>query len=256
MSLSSGRFSGWPPLSEIPELLRAINGAPLDAALHRRIGLVFWKEGQLVEALIAFRKVARINHANREAPFAMAGISIDRGFHPKAFEFLFDVACPEALVNPTGDVIDWKKLEYNSHDFPSPYNRAEWREIYLDAEKRTKTNTQYRESRLKEGVLCIEQKCYEKAIRIFTRLAVLEPRSPIIRLHRAMALSARRKDAEAEKEFSEAIMLQPKNPEAYKGLALIRARRGDDDKARSAFEQVIKLDPTDEVAREWLQKAS
>lgn len=218
------------------------------------MGILFWKNGELLEALVAFRKVLRVDPENRETLFAQAAISIERGYHHKGFEILFDIGCPETPINPAGNVIDRKTFDFHSADFPEPYDRADWNHVFEETEKKIRIDSTYRESRLKEGLLCLEQKCYEKAIRIFTRLAVLEPRNAIVRLHRAMALSARRKDFEAEREFSEAIMLQPRNAAAYKGLAQVRVRCGDDEKARSAFEQVIAINPDDIEAQQWLAR--
>ncbi|MEK8023821.1 MAG: tetratricopeptide repeat protein [Candidatus Hydrogenedentota bacterium] len=236
------------------ELRRRIEKKPRDAELHRELGFKLWKEGDLINALIEFRKVLRINPANREAPFALAAISRERGQFQKAFEILFDIACPESMPTPHPDAFELRRLEHQMRIFPAPYDTIDWKEFFAETERRVRVDPAYSESRMKEGRICLEQKCYDKAIRTFTRLAVLEPRNALVRLHRAMALSARRRDAEAEKEFSETLLLQPKNAAAYKGLGIIRARRGDLEKARYAFTQVLQLDPQDAEARRWLEK--
>lgn len=236
------------------ELRKRIEGKPRDVELHRELGFKLWREEDLLNALIEFRKVLVINPANREAPFAIAAISFRRGHFRKAFETLFDIACPENLPTPHPDAIDLRRLEFITRVFPAPFDNVDWKELFAETEKKVRLDADYMEARIKEGRVCLEQRCYDKAIRIFTRLAVLEPRNAIVRLHRAMALSSRRRDAEAEREFSETLMLQPKNVDAYKGLGMIRARRGDIDKARSAFQQVVRLDPDDADARRWLEK--
>lgn len=242
----------YPLLSEIEKLPRDVN-------LHRRLGLLLWKKGRLLEAWIEFRKIIRIQPENHEAPFAMAAISHQRGQFHKTYEFLFTVACPDMRAADKRHhclpILNLNALVFTSSHFPAPYNSVEWKDLFEEMERRLRTNAGYVEQQIKEGVICLEHRCYDKAIRIFTFLALLDRRNALIRLHRAAALSARRRDAEAEMEYNEAIMLQPTNPDAYKGLGLVRARRGDEAKARQCFEQVLKLNPEDSEARRWIEKS-
>lgn len=214
-----------------------------------------------MEATIEFRKILVIQPGHREAPFALAAIHHQRGLMSKAYELLFGIACPDNARavdkrNHSLPALNLNALVFTAADFPPPYNKLDWKEFFEELEKRVRTQTDFLERRVREGVLCLEHRCYDKAIRIFTFLATIDRRNPLIRLHRAAALSARRRDAEAEMEFNEAIMLQPTNPAAYKGLGQVRARRGDETKARQAFEQVLKLDPEDMEARRWLGRVA
>jgi tetratricopeptide (TPR) repeat protein len=239
---------------EFLELIRKVEAAPRDAGLHRELGLKYWHAGRLVDALVEFRKMLKIDAADREAVFALAAISFDRAQPWKTHEHLFEIVSSSDFEPGRHPEFRWTALEKRFASFPAPYDRIDWRELFEDAEKKIRLDPGYAERAIKEGGVCHQQRCYDKAIRIFTRLAVLDPRNPEVRLRRAMALSARRRDAEAETEFAEAILLQPLNPEAYKGLALVRARTGETEKAKAAFEQVLKLDPADPDARRWLEK--
>lgn len=241
------------------QLLTEIEERPRDVSLHRKLGLLCWRSGRLVEAVIEFRKILVIQPGHREAPFALAALHHQRGHFAKAYELLFGIACPEnsrsiEKRNHGLPVLNPGALVFTAGDFPSPYDSIEWKDFFEELEKKVRTQSEFIERRMREGVLCLEHRCYDKAIRIFTFLATLDRRNPLIRLHRAAALSARRRDAEAEMEFHEAIMLQPTNPIAYKGLGQVRARRGDEAKARQAFEQVLKLDPADVEARRWIER--
>ncbi len=241
------------------QLLADIEKNPRDVSLHRKHGLLRWRNGELIEAVIEFRKILVIQPVNREAPFALAALHHQRKMHAKAYEILFGIACPDNSRavdkrNHSLPVLNLNALVFSCSSFPAPYDKVEWRDLFEELEQKVKMQTSFIEQRIREGVLCIEHRCYDKAIRIFTFLAAFDRRNPLIRLHRAAALSARRRDAEAEMEFNEAIMLQPTNPAAYKGLGQVRARRGDDTKARQAFEQVLKLDPEDGEARRWLER--
>ncbi len=243
-----------PEAAEVRELVRALEKEPRDLSLHRKLGLLRWNRRELTEALIEFRKIHLIEPKNREALFAMAAISLERGHHAKAFEFLFAIAFREDAIGRKGEPFDMTRLVHRSRDFPPPYDKADWEEMFRDLDRRVRTDRAYMESAERQGNLCLQQRCYEKAIRIYARLSILEPRNAAARLSLATALSARRRDGEAEAEFNQAILLEPKNPAGYKGIALIRARRGEDEKARAAFEQVLVLDPDDDDARRWIAR--
>lgn len=244
-----------PPLpDDLLALVRKVEASPRDAALHRELGLKLWHAGRLVDALLEFRKILKIDPASREAVFALAAISFERAQPWKTHEHLFDIVVPGELGSSREPSFRWSALEKRFAGFPSPYDRIDWRGLFEESEKKVRLDAGFAERMVKEGEVCHQQRCYDKAIRIFTRLAVLEPRNPEVRLRRAMALSARRRDAEAENEFAEAILLQPLNAQAYKGLAMVRARAGETEKAKAAFEQVLKLDPADPDARRWLEK--
>ncbi|HBW47840.1 TPA: hypothetical protein DEF17_07930 [bacterium] len=243
-----------PEPDEVRKLILALETAPRDISIHRSLGLLRWQRRELTEALIEFRKIFQIDNSNIESNFAIAAIYLERGMRQKTFEQLFSIAFREEFLEHHGEPFDLRRLERRFKDFPTPYDSIDWIELFTGLEKDFKVNEEYKRVALNEGNLSLTHKNYDKAIRIFTLLCVIEPRNSFVRLCLASSLSARRKDRAAELEFNEAILLEPKNPAGYKGLALIRARRGEIEKARETFEQVLMLDPEDPDARRWLAR--
>lgn len=236
---------------EIMRLRHELRKRPRDQALHRSLGFLLWRDRQYLDALIEFRKVLRLDPANTEARFALAALFHVMNKRDKTFETLFDI---EYTGSDESFEINPQALDHRFADFPPPYRDIDWLELFREAEAAVRDDHGFLDRSVKTGYLCLEQKCYDKAIRIFTRLVMLAPRHAEVRLHRAVALSVRRRDREAEREFAEVLLLQPLNAAAYKGLALLRARRGETEKAIAAFEEVLKLDPDDPDARRWVEK--
>lgn len=224
------------------ELRRRIDAAPRDASLHERLGLMLWKKGELLDAVIEFRKVRRIDPGDAGAVFALAALSHQRRQFHKAFEYLFDLA--------QGD----KNLPQHWGTFPDPYDKIDWPALLTELTESARKDRRYLEAAMKEGFLCLEQRCTEKALRIFTRLVALAPRHAQFRLHRALALAEDRRESEAEAEFAEVLLLEPKSAAAYKGLALLRAKKGENEKARQYFEEVLKIAPEDPDAKQWVRE--
>lgn len=243
-----------PESDEVRAIVSELEKNPRDVSLQRKLGLIRWNQRELVEAYIQFRKIHQIEPSNTESIFAMSAISLERKRETKAFELLFSIAFREEYFKKRGEAFDTFRLEKRFRDFPVPYNKVNWKDVFLELEKKIKVNAQYKNILQNEGNLCLTHKNYDKAVRLFSILCVLEPRNPLIRLCFASALSAKRNDKLAEIEFNEAILLEPKNPAGYKGLALLRARRGEIEKAKTAFEQVLQLNPDDFDAKTWLQK--
>jgi tetratricopeptide (TPR) repeat protein len=241
------------------EIIQTLKTNPNDAANQRRLGLLLWREKKLVEALIQFRKILVIDRRVMldermitEARFAIAGIEFERHHDAKAWEELFDLAFRAGKISGHSNPIDLRFFEKRWRDFPPPFDGTVWSEIFERCAETVRRDAGYRERAIKSAQVSLETRGHEKALRIYTRLVVLEPRNHEYRLLRGAALSSRKRDEEATRDYKEAILLEPRNPRGYKGLALVQARRGEKDAARDAYEQVLRIDPADEEARTWL----
>lgn len=73
-----------------------------------------------------------------------------------------------------------------------------------------------------------------------------------LRLLRARALMALRRDAEAQTEISECLRLEPRFGAAYRVLGELAARRDESASAKIFLREALRLDPDDEEARAWL----
>lgn len=83
--------------------------------------------------------------------------------------------------------------------------------------------------------------------------AILDDPSNIhLRLLRARALMALRRDAEAQNEISECLRIEPGIPAAYRLLGELAARRDESESAKIFLKEALRLDPDDVEAREWL----
>ncbi len=79
-----------------------------------------------------------------------------------------------------------------------------------------------------------------------------DPSSIHLRLLRARALMALRRDAEAQTEISECLRLEPGLAPAYRLLGELAARRDENESAKIFLKEALRLDPDDAEAREWL----
>ncbi len=78
------------------------------------------------------------------------------------------------------------------------------------------------------------------------------PEDVALRLLRARALMALRRDAEAQTEISECLRLEPRYGAAYRVLGELAARRDETASAKIFLREALRLDPDDEEARAWL----
>jgi tetratricopeptide (TPR) repeat protein len=79
-----------------------------------------------------------------------------------------------------------------------------------------------------------------------------DPDDVRLRLLRARALMALRRDAEAQTEISECLRLEPRFGAAYRVLGELAARRDESASAKIFLREALRLDPDDEEARAWL----
>jgi tetratricopeptide (TPR) repeat protein len=79
-----------------------------------------------------------------------------------------------------------------------------------------------------------------------------DPSNIHLRLLRARALMALRRDAEAQNEISECLRLEPGIGAAYRLLGELAARRDESESAKIFLNEALRLDPDDAEAREWL----
>lgn len=79
-----------------------------------------------------------------------------------------------------------------------------------------------------------------------------DPANTHLRLLRARALMALRRDAEAQNEISEALRVEPGIAAAYRLLGELAARRDENESAKIFLREALRLDPDDAEAREWL----
>lgn len=80
-----------------------------------------------------------------------------------------------------------------------------------------------------------------------------DPDDVHLRLLRARALMALRRDAEAQTEISECLRLEPRFGAAYRLLGELAARRDEIESAKIFLREALRLDPGDAEAREWLE---
>lgn len=80
-----------------------------------------------------------------------------------------------------------------------------------------------------------------------------DPEDVHLRLLRARALMALRRDAEAQTEISECLRLEPRFGAAYRLLGELAARRDEIASAKIFLREALRLDPGDAEAREWLE---
>lgn len=80
-----------------------------------------------------------------------------------------------------------------------------------------------------------------------------DPGNVNLRLLRARALMALRRDAEAQNEISECLRLEPGFGAAYRVLGELAARRDEIESAKIFLHEALRLDPDDTEAREWLE---
>lgn len=80
-----------------------------------------------------------------------------------------------------------------------------------------------------------------------------DPANVNLRLLRARALMALRRDAEAQTEISECLRLEPGFGAAYRVLGELAARRDEIESAKIFLHEALRLDPGDTEAREWLE---
>lgn len=227
-------------------LRRKMQSKPRLVPLHRDLGLLLWSEGNLLDALIEFRKVHQIEPDGIEALYAMAAISLERGMPGKTYEYLCKAGhgfgeSPLSLSPPVGP------------DFPAPYNAVDWNELFGEIVESIEEDAEYLENAVRQGTLCLEHRQYAKALDIFTRLVALRPRHASLRIYRAIVFAAQQKDDEAEKELAEVLNFEPKNPAAWKGMATLYERRGDKVRAMKFYSKVLEYDPTDMDARSRLE---
>ncbi len=79
-----------------------------------------------------------------------------------------------------------------------------------------------------------------------------DPGNLHLRLLRARALMALRRDPEAQTEISECLRLEPRLGAAYRLLGELAARRDEVESAKIFLREALRLDPDDAEAREWL----
>jgi tetratricopeptide (TPR) repeat protein len=79
-----------------------------------------------------------------------------------------------------------------------------------------------------------------------------DPSNIHLRLIRARALMALRRDAEAQNEIRECLAIEPGLPSAYRLLGELAARRDENESAKIFLNEALRLDPSDVEAREWL----
>jgi len=79
-----------------------------------------------------------------------------------------------------------------------------------------------------------------------------DPTNIFLRLLRARALMALRRDAEAQNEISECLRIEPGLAPAYRLLGELAARRDESESAKIFLKEALRLDPHDAEAREWL----
>jgi tetratricopeptide (TPR) repeat protein len=79
-----------------------------------------------------------------------------------------------------------------------------------------------------------------------------DPSNIHLRLLRARALMALRRDAEAQNEISECLRIEPGIATAYRLLGELAARRDESESAKIFLKEALRLDPDDVEAREWL----
>ena len=80
-----------------------------------------------------------------------------------------------------------------------------------------------------------------------------DPGNVNLRLLRARALMALRRDAEAQTEISECLRIEPGFSAAYRVLGELAARRDEIESAKIFLREALRLDPHDSEAREWLE---
>ena len=79
-----------------------------------------------------------------------------------------------------------------------------------------------------------------------------DPSNIHLRLLRARALMALRRDAEAQNEIRECLAIEPGLPTAYRLLGELAARRDENESAKIFLKEALRLDPDDVEAHEWL----
>jgi tetratricopeptide (TPR) repeat protein len=79
-----------------------------------------------------------------------------------------------------------------------------------------------------------------------------DPRSIPLRLMRARAQIALRRDVDAQHDLREVIRLDPALGVAYRLLGELAARRDENESAAIFFREALRLDPDDREATDWL----
>jgi tetratricopeptide (TPR) repeat protein len=79
-----------------------------------------------------------------------------------------------------------------------------------------------------------------------------DPRSIPLRLLRARAQAAMRRDVEAQADLREIIRIDPALGVAYRLLGELAARRDENESAAIFFREALRLDPDDREASDWL----
>src|SRR5262245_39243368 len=80
-----------------------------------------------------------------------------------------------------------------------------------------------------------------------------DPEHLEIRLLRARAYIALRRELDAQSDLRELIRLDPQSGIAYRLIGELAARRDENESAAIFFREAIRLDPDDREAAEWLQ---
>ncbi len=98
-----------------------------------------------------------------------------------------------------------------------------------------------------------EARHFPGVVAIATDALEQDPEHIELRLLRARAYIALRRELEAQSDLRELIRLAPQSGVAYRLIGELSARRDENESAAIFFREALRLDPDDREAAEWLQ---
>jgi tetratricopeptide (TPR) repeat protein/glycosyltransferase involved in cell wall biosynthesis len=252
--------------SKIKKFKRALRRDPGSSEANFGLAVIYFKRGELVEALPYAEKASQMDPASADAKALLGSIYVALDRDAKAEECL-----AEAIKLNAGNYGPYSKLaevRYRRNDIAGaakvledaaelfPKNSQTFNDLgvmyYLrgdvaEAEKRfdkaREVNPKDRDALFNLSVIHLHRGKADRAVEALEQLVQVEPDRAAHNVSLGRAYQAAGNAEAAAKRFEKAIALNPDNAEAHYGLGANLLKLGQQDAAMKSLERCLELDP-------------
>jgi len=252
--------------SKIKKFKRVLRRDPNSSEANLGLALIYFKRGELVEALPYAEKASQIDPASADARALLGSIYMGLEREAKAEQCL-----AEAIKLNAGNYDPYSRLaevRYRRSDiagavrvlqdaaelFPRNsqtfndlgvmyYARGDWSEAERQFTKAREINPNDRDALFNLSIVHLDQGQADKAAEALRQLIEIEPDRPEHHASLGSACQAAGNHDDAVKHFQKAVALNAEDGEAHYGLGVSLLHLGQRDASLRSFERCLELEP-------------
>jgi tetratricopeptide (TPR) repeat protein len=205
---------------------------PKDAPAHNNLGLAFYKQGKLDEAIACYRQAVKLDPKNALAHYNLGNALSEQGKLDEA------IACYRQAIK-----LDPKfaPAHYNLGNALSEQGKLD--EAIACHRQAIKLDPKYAPAHYNLGLAFYKQGKLDQAIACYRQAIKLDPKFALARYNLGVALSKQGKLDEAIACYRQAINLDPKYAPTHINLGNALKDQGKLDEAITCYRHALQLDP-------------